>query len=189
MELPTTHRMPLAWLLAHGSEAIRYRTLTELSPVGTVPPEDIVAAQTAVVESKSAGAIVKKQKDSGTWGGNLLALAPRRRMGSRRSGPSRSTAACCRSAGRSDRARSSSPTASSSGCSRGTRIRRSSSSTRRWCHRAGGRAFIRAAFREAAAATLAESGHHEDPRLRGAAHKIADAVSSSSAARSRRSRS
>jgi hypothetical protein len=37
--------------------------------------------------------------------------------------------------------------------------------------------FIREAFREAAAAALAEAGHHEDPRLRGAAHKIANAVS------------
>ena len=37
--------------------------------------------------------------------------------------------------------------------------------------------FIREAFREAAASSLAEAGHHDDPRLRGAAHKIANAVS------------
>ena len=34
MELPSTHRIPLAWLLEHGSEAIRYRTLTERVYIG-----------------------------------------------------------------------------------------------------------------------------------------------------------
>ena len=76
MELPSTHRIPLAWLLEHGSEAIRYRTLTELSPIGSVTPEAIAAAQQAVVDSKSSAALIKKQKDTGIWGGNLLGLAP-----------------------------------------------------------------------------------------------------------------
>ena len=40
-----------------------------------------------------------------------------------------------------------------------------------------GPAWARAIIREAASCTLAEAGHHEDPRLRGAAHKIANDVS------------
>ena len=50
--------------------------LTELAPPGYASPETIEAAHLAVVESKAALAVVKKQKDTGIWGGNLLGLAP-----------------------------------------------------------------------------------------------------------------
>ena len=44
-------------------------------PPGFASPEAIEAAHAAVVESKAAVAVVKKQKDTGIWGGNLLGLA------------------------------------------------------------------------------------------------------------------
>ncbi len=81
MDLPTTHRVPLTWLLQHGNEAIRYRTLSELAPPGRATPEGLGAAQQALVESKIAAAVIKKQKDNGIWGGNLLGLAPSVRDG------------------------------------------------------------------------------------------------------------
>src|ERR671911_1119988 len=76
LELPHQHRIPLTWLLENAGASIRYRTLTELAPAGYVTPEAREAAHQGVCESKAALAVVKKQKDSGTWGGNLLGLAP-----------------------------------------------------------------------------------------------------------------
>ena len=180
MELPSTHRIPLAWLLEHGSEAIRYRTLTELSPTGSVTPEAIAAAQQAVVELEvqcRADQEAEGHRDLGReppWPG---ALGEGRDQGE--SAPSRSTGASCRSGGPADRAHSSSPTGCSSGCSPGTKIRRCSSSLPRprLDRTGGGTVHSRGVPGAAAAAALAEAGHHEDPRLRGAAHKIANAVS------------
>ena len=38
-----------------------------------MPAEELAAAQAAVLESRAVVAVLKKQKDDGTWGGNLLA--------------------------------------------------------------------------------------------------------------------
>jgi len=178
LELPSTHRIPLAWLLEHGSEAIRYRTLTELSPAGSVTPEAIAAAQQAVVDSKSSAALIKKQKETGIWGGNLLGLAPSVKDGIKEVGTIPQYRRLLQI-----------------GWPRGSRpFKLSDRVLFRLLSRDEdpallfefGKAsatepavvpFIREAFREAAAAALAEAGHHEDPRLRGAAHKIANAVS------------
>src|SRR6476469_8890462 len=76
LDLPNQHRIPLTWLLENAGPSIRFRTLTELAPAGHASPETIAAAHLAVAESKAAQAVVKKQKDTGVWGGNLLGLAP-----------------------------------------------------------------------------------------------------------------
>ena len=76
LELPSQHRIPVTWLLQHGSEAIRYRTYRELAPEGYATPEVIEAAQALIPGSKVGLAVSKKQKDTGVWGGNLLGLAP-----------------------------------------------------------------------------------------------------------------
>ncbi len=81
LELPTQHRIPLTWLLENAGPSIRYRTLTELAPAGYASPETVEAAHAAITESKAALGVVKKQKDLGTWGGNLLGLAPSARIG------------------------------------------------------------------------------------------------------------
>ena len=44
-------------------------------PKGTPLPKSSRAAQLAILDSKAALAVVKKQKDNGIWGGNLLGLA------------------------------------------------------------------------------------------------------------------
>ncbi len=67
---------PLTWLLENAGASIRYRALTELAPAGYATPETIEAAHHAVTESKPAISVVKKQKDNGVWGGNMLGLAP-----------------------------------------------------------------------------------------------------------------
>ena len=75
LDLPTFHRVPVTWLLEHGSESIRLRTHRELAYPGTVPPETIAADEVVVADSKLAQAVIRKQKDTGVWGGNLLGLA------------------------------------------------------------------------------------------------------------------
>ena len=72
MDFPNTHRIPLGWLLEHGDESVRYRTLTELAPAGYASPERIGEARDAVLQSKQVTGILKKQKETGIWGGNLL---------------------------------------------------------------------------------------------------------------------
>ena len=75
LDLPSEHRIPLTWLLENAGASIRYRTYRELAPEGYAAPEVIQAAQLAVADSKTALGVVKKQKDNGIWGGNLLGLA------------------------------------------------------------------------------------------------------------------
>src|SRR5690606_27593124 len=81
LELPTQHRIPLTWLLNHAGESIRYRTLVELVPGGSADPAQVQAALDAIVQSKPALAVVKRQKETGVWGGNLLGLAPSAKTG------------------------------------------------------------------------------------------------------------
>src|SRR5437868_7267661 len=76
VELPTSHRVPLRWLLEHGGESIRYRTLKEIAPPHVVTDEDLAAQLLALPGTKGVQAVAKKQKDSGIWGANLLATAP-----------------------------------------------------------------------------------------------------------------
>src|SRR2546423_10651099 len=75
LDLPSEHRIPLTWLLENAGASIRYRTYRELAPEGYAAPEAIEAVQLAIADSKTAVGVVKKQKDNGIWGGNLLGLA------------------------------------------------------------------------------------------------------------------
>jgi hypothetical protein len=178
VDLPTTHRVPLTWLLQHGNEAIRYRTLSELAPPGHATPEQLTAAQQALVESKVAAAVVKKQKDNGIWGGNLLGLAPSVKEGIKEVGTvpqyrrlvELGYPLSARTYKLADRtlfrllSRDEDP-ALLYEYQKTTKLEPPVA------------AWVRELFREGAAAALAEAGHLEDPRLRGAAHKIANAVS------------
>jgi hypothetical protein len=76
LDLPNTHRIPVGWLLAHGGEVVRYRTFAELALAGTIAQETIDSALAGVEPSKAVQAVVKKQKENGTWGGNLLGVTP-----------------------------------------------------------------------------------------------------------------
>ena len=178
LELPTFHRLPVTWLLEHGSESIRLRTRKELAYPGTVSPESIVADEEAVLHSKLAHAVVKKQKDSGVWGGNLLGLAASAKDGIKDVGTipqyRRLLQLGYPRTGRpfklADRlffrllSRDEDPFLQFEFA----KLSKDSVPAAEWA---------REHMREAAAAALAEAGFIEDPRLRGAAHKIATAVS------------
>lgn len=132
----------------------------------------------AVTESKAALAVVKKQKDNGVWGGNLLGLAPSPTQGIKDVG----TIPQYRRLLQLEWPRGSRP------FKLGDRVLfrllsrdedpallfefqkmvRSDVDAEAWA---------RDIIREAVSAALAEAGYAEDPRLRGAGHRIANSIS------------
>ncbi len=136
------------------------------------------AAQVAVPESKAAQAVVKKQKDTGVWGGNLLALAPAAAQGIKDVGTIPQYRRLLQLAwprdGRpfklADRVlfrlltRDENPAL----LFEYQKLVAAEPAAEPW---------VRDLIREAASCALAEAGHVEDPRLRGSGHRIASAVS------------
>ncbi len=175
MDLSTPYRIPLAWLLQHGSESIRLRTLRELAPPGQ-PGLEALEAQ--VVESKAVQAIVRKQKEDGSWGGSLLGILPSARDGIKEPGTiaqyRRLTQLGYPRSGRAfklaDRLlfRCLSRDEDPSLLFEFQKLAREVPVAAEW---------IRDRNREASTAALAESGFFDDPRVRGAAHKVASSVS------------
>jgi hypothetical protein len=162
----------------HGGETIRFRALRDLAPAGYATPETLAEAQGAASAAKSAVAVTKKQKENGVWAANLLGLAPSAVQGIKDVG----TVAQYRRL-------------LELGCPRDARAFKL---TERLLFRlltrdenpallfefqklvgseAAAEEWIRGLIREAATAALAEAGHEEDPRIRGAGHRIATAIS------------
>ncbi len=176
MDLSAPHKVPLGWLMQHGSEAIRLRTMRDLAPPGQ-PGLDLL--EQALVESKPVVAICRKQKDNGVWGGNLLGVAKSAKDGIKDVG----TVAQYRhltelgypDRGRAHRladrllfrylSRDPDPTL----MFEYAKTVKAAPQSEEW---------VRDTMREAATAALAEAGHGDDPRIRGSAHKIATGVSS-----------
>ena len=178
LDLPNTHRIPVGWLLAHGGEVVRYRTFAELAPQGTNPPETIETARSALEPSRAVQAVIKKQKDTGTWGGNLLGVAASAAQGIKDVGTipqyRRLVQLGLPSSGRAfklaDRllyrllSRDEDPAL----LFEYQKPAKGDEGYTLWA---------RNLIREAATAALAEAGNIEDPRVRGAAHKVASEVS------------
>jgi hypothetical protein len=178
LDLPNQHRIPLTWLLENAGPSIRYRTYTELAPPGYASTEAIEAARATINESKVALSVVKKQKDTGVWGGNLLGLAPSAALVIKDVGTitlyrrllQLSWPRASRPFKLADRvlfrllSRDEDPAL----LFEFQRMVRSDPEAEAWA---------REIFREAASSALAEAGFGEDPRLRGAGHKIANAIS------------
>ncbi|MFZ5624143.1 MAG: hypothetical protein ACOY71_06900 [Gemmatimonadota bacterium] len=134
--------------------------------------------QAALADSKAAQAVIKKQKDTGVWGANMLGLAP-------------SVAAGIKDVGTVPQYRR----LLQLGVSHATRpfkladrvlfrlLSRDENPALLFEYQKlvktepAAEGWARAMIREAAACALAEAGYVEDPRLRGAAHKIATDVS------------
>ena len=152
--------------------------MTELAPAGTFDPAAIEAAQTAVLASKPVTTVIKKQKDTGVWGGNLLGLGVSKAQGIKDVGTipqyRRLLEMRVPPGGRpyklADRllfrllSRDDDPAL----LFEFKKLAAGDPHAESWS---------RWAIREASCAALAEAGHAEDPRLRGSAHKVASAVS------------
>lgn len=165
-------------MLAHGGETIRYRTFADLAPAGTVAPETLETARAAIEASKPVQAIIKKQKDTGVWGGNLLGVAPSAAAGIKDIGTipqyrrllQLGLPVSARPYKLADRllfrllSRDDDP-ALLFEFQKGAKTDEAYAT------------WTRTLSREAATTALAEAGNIEDPRVRGSAHKIASEVS------------
>ena len=178
MELPTSHRVPLSWLLEHGGETIRVRTLREIAPPHTVPDADLAAEVLALTSGKGITAVVKRQKDTGIWGGNLLATGPVAKDGIKEPGTVPQYRRLLQLGLAPDQrpfrlaertlfrllSRDEDPAL----FFEFGKLAKAEPMAMDW---------VRTVMREAATGALAEAGHIEDPRIRGSAHKIASAIS------------
>ena len=141
-------------------------------------PAALDAARQAVVAAKPVAAVVKKQKDTGVWGGNLLGLAASKATGVKDVGTIPQYRRLLQMGfpltGRpfklADRllfrllSRDDDPAL----LFEFRKMAAGDTHAESWA---------RWVIREASCAALAEAGHIEDPRLRGSAHKVASAVS------------
>jgi hypothetical protein len=137
-----------------------------------------VAAQAAVLEAKAPLAVARKQKDTGVWGQNLLGLAPSAAQGIKDVGTvpqyrrlmQLGWPHTARPFKLADRvlfrllSRDEDPAL----LFEFQRMAKSDPAAPEWA---------RQVLREGASCALAEAGYGDDPRLRGAAHKIASDVS------------
>jgi len=170
--------VPLTWLLEHAGPTVRYRTLSELSPVGSVPQASMAEAVKTVIVSEPVSAVTTRQQETGLWGANFLAFGPSPRDGIEEAG----TVAQYRRLVQLGVPRTTRPFRLADRVMFRTLSRdddlllygefadaaEEEPKFSEW---------YRNQVREGVSAALAEAGHQDDPRLRGAAHKIATSVS------------
>lgn len=77
-ELPNSHKVPVSWLRQHASPAIKWRTVREILP----PEAATLQQQRELLDElrayKPVSQILKRQKPNGTWGNNILGVDPAR---------------------------------------------------------------------------------------------------------------
>lgn len=177
LALPTAHPVPVTWLLAHACPPIKYRTLTELS-TRPVDPALLAAVHSEVEAYRPCAQVARRQRDNGAWGANLLGVRPNRAAGIKDVGTIHQYRRLLELAWpRQSRAFKLADRLLYRILSRDPdpgllfefgRYRTAEPTDEPW---------VRGLVREAAAAALAQAGHDADPRVRGAAHRIASQVS------------
>ena len=189
LELPSSHRLPLSWLGEAASPPLVYRAYAEVVPDAQREPERLAALRQQVLEYKPALAIVRKQKVSGLWGGNLLAPEPSKSYGWSEPGTVYQYRRLIelgwppgdrpfRDADRFlfqllSRIEPDDPDRAVAQRAQELlvefqKVAKGDAGLGRWARRVG---------REAAACTLARGGHTDDPRVRGTAHTIVSNIS------------
>ncbi len=73
--------MPVTWLRTHASVPIRLRTLTEILPPEAVDREEVAALRSELPQYKGVTEIVRKQRSNGVWASNILGLGPSKSLG------------------------------------------------------------------------------------------------------------
>ena len=178
MEIPSTHTVPLSWVYEAASPPIQYRTLTEVVPEPVPDVERLAALRNEILHYREAVALVRKQKDTGLWGGNLLAPGPSKAMGWKETGTifryrrllELGWPPDARPFRFADRflfrllSRDDDPTL----LVEFQRAAKADPGLGLWARNMGA---------QGAAAALARGAHQDDPRLRGAAHRIASDIS------------
>jgi hypothetical protein len=165
-------------LFEAASPSIQYRALTDIVPPEERDPERIATLRAAVLQDKGALAIARKQKDNGLWGGNLLGFGASKALGWKEVGTVYQYRRLLELGWPADHhafrvadrflfrllSRDDDPALL-------VEFQRPAKTDPGLGH------WARNMHREAAAAALSRSGSVEDPRLRGAAHKIASDMS------------
>jgi hypothetical protein len=178
LEIPSTHTVPLSWLYEAASLPIQYRTLTEVVPEPARDLERVAALRDQILSYKEALAIVRKQKETGLWGANLLAPEESKAMGWKEAGTifqyrrllELGWPGDARPFRFADRflfrllSRDDDPAL----LVEFQRAAKADPGLGLWARGMGA---------QAAAAALARGAHQDDPRLRGAAHRVASDIS------------
>ena len=178
MEIPSSHKLPLSWLYEAASLPIQYRALTEVAPEAARDPERVAFLREQVLQYKEALAVVRKQKETGLWGANLLAPGANKAIGWKEVGTvfqyrrllELGLPGDLRPFRFADRflfrllSRDEDPTL----LVEFQRAAKTDPGLGLWVRSMGG---------QAAAAALARGAHTDDPRLRGAAHRFASDIS------------
>lgn len=178
LDLPTIHRVPIKWLRQHACAAIKWRVVNEILPSHGASPEDRAALQAEVLAQREVVQIARKQKSNGTWGDSILGVDPARwkilddvgTVSRYRRLIELGTPATDRTFRLTERLFY-------------RLLSKDDAPELMFEFRKAGKAspelvtWVREAMREAAATALAQAGQLEDPRVRGAAHRIASNVS------------
>jgi hypothetical protein len=157
---------------------IQYRTLTEVVPEPARDPERVAALREEILTYREAVAVARKQKDTGLWGANLLAPDASKTIGWKETGTifqyrrllELGWPADARPFRFADRflfrllSRDDDPALL-------VEFQRAAKSD------PGLGLWARSMAAQGAAAALARGAHQDDPRLRGAAHRIASDIS------------
>jgi hypothetical protein len=178
LELPNNHRVPVTWLRQNAAAPIRWRTVRDILPPGSATPDDIATLRAELHQEKTVTQVLKRQKVDGVWGGNILGVSPSKAQGIRDVG----TVARYRhllelgvpSGERAYRladrvffrllSRDADP-----------KLLFEYHAAAKTNQALGG--WARDAIQQGVTAALAQSGQIDDPRVRGAAHRIATGVS------------
>lgn len=178
MEIPSTHTVPLSWLYEAASPPIQFRALMEVVPEPARDSERVAALREEVLHYKEALAIVRKQKETGLWGANLLAPDASKAMGWKETGTIFQYRRLLELGWPGDAkpfrfadrflfrllSRDDDPVL----LVEFQRPAKTDPGLGLWARSMGA---------QAAAAALARGAHQDDPRLRGAAHRIASDIS------------
>ncbi|OGT99237.1 MAG: hypothetical protein A2085_00040 [Gemmatimonadetes bacterium GWC2_71_10] len=163
--------------MANAGPAIRYRLATDVFPELRTP-EQLEALRVEIEASSTVRQIARKQKDTGAWGGNLLGVAPNKTAGIKDVGTIPQFRHLVEMGVHGDfRALKLGSRLLFRLLSRDPDPKLLFEYEKYGAAELGAEPWIREVLREAAAAALAHSGCGEDPRVRGAAHKIANSVS------------
>ncbi len=163
--------------MENAGPVIRYRLATDVFP-GMLAPEALEGLRQEIANLPSTKQITKKQKDTGIWGGNALGVFPSKAAGIKEPGTIPQFRRLVEMGFGADHRP----------LKLGARllfrlISRDEDPALLFEYAKHGHAevgeepWIRGVLREAAAAALAQAGLGDDPRVRGAAHKILNQVS------------
>jgi hypothetical protein len=170
--------VPVTWLRANASEPIRLRTLTEIMPREAVSREELRSLRASLRQYKGVTQIVKKQRNTGVWASNILGLKPSKTSGIKDVGtvfqyrrllelgvpPSERAIQLTNRLFFRLLSRDDDPKLLFEYQKDAKTNPELESWARTWMH-------------EAAAASLAQAGRVDDPRVRGAANRVANALS------------